>query len=217
MIVPLCFRSRPALEIAGGVRHSSSTMSTAPKFFRTPADFRTWLGKNHTVVDELWVGYYKVATGRPSVTWQQTVDEALCFGWIDGLRKTIDAESYKIRFTPRRKGSVWSAKNIASAEQLIAAGRMRGSGTREFERRTVDKNSHGSSAEQRQKLALSAEYEQRFKKSQAAWNYYQAQAPGYRRKTAHWVMVAKKEETRLRRLGQLIEHSAAQSAIPPLA
>ena len=191
-------------------------MCTAPKFFKTPADFRTWLGKNHTVVDELWVGYYKVATGRPSVIWQQTVDEALCFGWIDGLRKTIDAESYKIRFTPRRKGSVWSAKNIASAEQLIVAGRMHDSGVREFERRTVDENS-GDSSERRERLALSSAYERRFKKNQAAWNYYQAQAPGYRRKTTHWVMVAKKEETRLRRLGQLIEHSAAQCAIPPLA
>jgi uncharacterized protein YdeI (YjbR/CyaY-like superfamily) len=186
------------------------------KFFKTPAAFRGWLEKNHATVDELWVGYYKVATGKPSVTWQETVDEALCFGWIDGLRKTIDEESYKIRFTPRRKGSVWSAKNVASAEQLIAAGRMRPPGVREFEKRTEDKSSIYS-YEQREKLTLSPEYEKHFKKNKAAWKYYRAQAPGYRSKTAHWVMAAKKEETRLRRLGQLIEHSAEQSAIPPLA
>jgi len=204
-----------ALEIAGGVRQSSSTVSTAPRFFKTAAALRKWLEKNHDKLDEQWVGFYKVGTGKASINWQQSVDEALCFGWIDGLRKKVDEEAYKIRFTPRRKRSVWSAKNIASANELIAAGRMRPPGLRAFKERTEDKSGAGSN-EQKEKLALGPEYEKLFKKNRAAWAYYQEQAPWYRRTSARWVMAAKKEETRWRRLGQLIEHSAAQRAIPPL-
>jgi uncharacterized protein YdeI (YjbR/CyaY-like superfamily) len=184
-------------------------------FFATPKDFRTWLKANHGRVDVQWVGYRKVGTGKPSITWQESVDEALCYGWIDGLRHKIDEQAYKIRFTPRREGSVWSAKNIASAEQLIAEGRMRAPGLRAYERRREDKSSIYS-YEQRKDLELAGEYLEEFRKSKAAWRYYRARPPGYRRQTAHWVMSAKKEETRRRRLRQLIECSAEERPIPQL-
>lgn len=191
-------------------------MSDDVLFFATPADFRAWLEANHDTVDVQWVGFWKVATGKPSITWQESVDEALCFGWIDGLRRSIDEQAYKIRFTPRRDGSVWSAKNIASAEELIAAGRMRPPGMRAFEQRTEDKSSIYS-YEQDEDRGLPPAYEKRFRRNRAAWRFYREQPPGYRRLTAHWVMTAKKEETRLRRLEQLIEHSAAEERIPALA
>jgi len=184
-------------------------------FFASPEDFRDWLAGNHDGVDVQWVGYWKVATGKPSITWQESVDEALSFGWIDGLRRSIDDESYKIRFSPRRDGSVWSAKNIASAEKLIAEGRMEAPGLRAFERRQEDKSSIYS-YEQRDKLALSPEFEKLFRRNRAAWKHYQGRPPGYRSKTAHWVMAAKKEETRLRRLRQLIDYSAEEAPIPAM-
>ncbi|MGD8328303.1 MAG: YdeI/OmpD-associated family protein [Acidobacteriota bacterium] len=184
-------------------------------FFARANDFRDWLARNHDRVDVQWVGYWKVATGKPSISWQESVDEALCFGWIDGLRRSIDEASYKIRFTPRRDGSVWSAKNIASAEKLVADGRMKPPGQRAFERRKEDKSSIYS-YERREKLVLSREYEKRFRSNKAAWKHYQGQPPGYRSKTAHWVMVAKREETRLRRLQQLIDYSAEQAPIPAM-
>jgi len=192
-------------------------MSENPKFFKNPAALRRWLEKNHDKVDVQWVGYYKVATKKPSITWDESVDEALCFGWIDGLRRSIDDEAYKIRFTPRRKGSVWSTKNIAAAKRLIADGHMRDPGLRAWEQRTEDKSSiYSYENKKRDKLALSAANEKIFKKNKAAWAFYQAQPPGYRRTTAHWVMAAKKEETRRRRLGQLIEDSARKAPIAAL-
>jgi uncharacterized protein YdeI (YjbR/CyaY-like superfamily) len=185
-------------------------------FFASAEDFRAWLEQNHDAVDVQWVCYWKVSSGKPSVTWEESVDEALCVGWIDGLRRSIDDESYKIRFTPRRDGSVWSSKNIVSAKRLIAAGRMRPAGMLAFERRREDLSSIYS-YEQREKLVLSTKYEKLFKKNRLAWEHYQAQPPGYRSKTAHWVMAAKKEETRRRRLQQLIDHSAEATPIPALA
>jgi len=190
-------------------------MRQAIEFFKTPATLRKWLEKNHDKIDEQWIGFYKVATGKPSITWQESVDEALCFGWIDGLRKTIDDDAYKIRFTPRRPGSVWSAKNIATAEELIAAGRMQPTGLAAFEKRTEDK-SRVHSYEQAEKAGLGTDYEKRFKKNKAAWKYFQARPPGYRRTATAWVVSAKKEETRLRRLDQLIECSGQGRPIPPL-
>ncbi len=190
-------------------------MSDDVVFFETPADFRQWLEEHHDTVDVQWVGFYKVDTGKPSITWQESVDEALCFGWIDGLRKKVDEQAYKIRFTPRRPDSKWSTKNIASVEALIEAGRMRPAGKRAFEKRRRDR-SGTYSYEQRRKAALTTEYEGQFKKNPAAWDFFQRQAPWYRRSAAFWVVSAKKEETRQRRLGTLIADSAAGRTIGPL-
>ena len=189
-------------------------MSETPRFFKTPAAFRAWLEKNHDKLDVQWVGFYKVGTGKPSITWDESVDEALCFGWIDGLRKKVDEEAYKIRFTPRRPNSKWSAKNIASVNRLIAAGRMRQPGLHEFQDRKQGKADY--SCEERKRARLSAAHERQFRKNESAWKFFQEQAPWYRRTAAHWVMSAKKEETRQRRLRRLIDDSAERSTIPPL-
>ena len=179
-----------------------------PHFFATPDDFRAWLQANHATAGELWVGFYKVGTGRPSITWPQSVDEALCFGWIDGVRKRVDDESYVIRFTPRRAGSIWSAVNIRRMGELIAEGRVHPDGLAAFEKRRDDKSAIYA-YEQRKAAELPEEYERRFRENAAAWEFFQSQAPWYRRTTTHWVMSAKKEETREKRLATLIEDSAA--------
>ncbi len=184
-------------------------------FFATPADFRAWLARHHDTDDEQWVGFYKVGSGRPSITWQESVDEALCFGWIDGLRKTVDEQAYKIRFTPRRSDSKWSTKNIASVEELIAAGRMAPAGLRVYENRRADK-SGTYSYEQRNEAELGPQYEEMLRENRVAWDFFRQQAPGYRRTAAFWVISAKKEETRLRRLRTLIADSAAGRTIAPL-
>ncbi len=185
------------------------------EFFAEPSEFRAWLEKHHDTVDEQWVGFYKVGSGRPSITWQESVDEALCFGWIDGLRKKIDEDAYKIRFTPRRPRSKWSAKNIASVEKLTAEGRMRPAGLRAFENGRQD-GSGTYSYEQRKDAELGTEYEQIFRRETRAWAFFNKQAPGYRRTATHWVVSAKKEETRRRRLQTLISDSAAGQKIAPL-
>ena len=185
------------------------------RFFDSPAAFRDWLAEHHDVVDVQWVGYWKVHTGKPSMSWQESVDEALCFGWIDGLRRSIDEEAYKIRFTPRRSGSVWSAKNVASARELIADGRMEPPGQAAFDERVEDKTSIYS-YEQADAPQLSEAYEALFAENDAAWSYYRDKPPGYRKKTAHWVMSAKKEETRRRRLDKLIDYSGRGEPIPEM-
>ncbi|HUP47846.1 MAG TPA: YdeI/OmpD-associated family protein [Thermoanaerobaculia bacterium] len=177
-------------------------------FFETPADFRRWLRKHHRSRSELWVGFHKKGSGRPSITWPGAVDEALCFGWIDGVRKTIDGESYAIRFTPRRGGSTWSSVNTRRARELIRDGRMQPAGLRAFEARDAKKSSLYS-FEQRTEARLGEELEARFRADAAAWSFFQAQPPGYRRTVTWWVMSAKREETRARRLQTLIEDSAA--------
>jgi uncharacterized protein YdeI (YjbR/CyaY-like superfamily) len=196
-------------------RQGNAKMPEDIVFFATAAAFRAWLEKHHATADEQWVGFYKVATGKPSISWQESVDEALCFGWIDGLRKKIDDEAYKIRFTPRRPQSKWSAKNIASVENLVAAGRMRPAGMEAYEKRRDDR-SGTYSYEQRDAAKLTGEYEQRMRENPAAWEFFQRQAPWYRRTAAFWVISAKKEVTRLRRLDTLIAESAAGRAIGPL-
>ncbi len=149
-----------------------------PVSFLTPAAFRSWLARHHADRSELWVGFYKVATGKPSMTWDQSVDEALCFGWIDGVRKGIDPESYKIRFTPRRATSVWSLKNINSVERLIAEGRMMPPGLRAFEERAAERS--GAYALERDEIASFApELERRFRASRTAWRHFTSQPPGY--------------------------------------
>lgn len=183
-------------------------------FFPTPSDFRAWLEVHHASATELWVGFHKKGTGKPSITWPQSVDEALSFGWIDGVRKRVDEESYVIRFSPRRSSSIWSALNIRRARALIEQGRMRASGLEAFEARK-DNRSGVYSFEQRPR-ALDPPYERQFKKNKRAWRFFLAQPQWYRRTSIWWIVSAKKEETRLKRLLTLIEDSANERAIAPL-
>ena len=180
-----------------------------PTFFATPADFRKWLEKNHDTAPELLVGFYKKDSGKPSITWPESVDEALCFGWIDGIRRRIDDESYSIRFTPRRARSIWSNVNTKRVAVLTKEGRMHPAGLAAFKAR--DPNRSGIYAfEQRKKdQQLDAAYEAKLKANKKAWAFFQSQAPYYRRMMSLWVMSAKKEETRLQRLAALIDDSAA--------
>lgn len=187
-----------------------------PTFFATPADFRRWLERHHATAPELLVGFYKKGSGRPSITWPESVEEALCFGWIDGVRRTIDEESYTIRFTPRRPGSNWSRINLEKARELIAAGRMRPAGLRAFERRDPDGDPRAYSYERKDAARLSPEQEARFRAAREAWQFFQSQPPSYRRTATFWVASAKREETRSRRLETLIEDSAAGRRIGPL-
>ena len=177
----------------------------SPVFFPTPSDFRAWLEEHHLSSDELWVGYYKKATGKPSVTWEETVKEALCYGWIDGVRKSRDRETYMIRFTPRKPGSVWSQRNIAYVNELKAEGRMQTAGLAAFAHKDVHQDSGYRAAELASEL--SAEMIKQFQSSPAAWEFFQAQPPGYRRQSTYWVMSAKREETRKRRFATLLRDS----------
>jgi uncharacterized protein YdeI (YjbR/CyaY-like superfamily) len=186
-----------------------------PQFFARPEDFRAWLQANHDSAGELWVGFHKVGTGRPSITWPQSVDEALCFGWIDGVRKRLDDDSYVIRFTPRRKGSIWSAVNIKRMGELIAEGRVHPAGLAAFEKRRDDRSAIYS-YEQRTTAELPDEYQRRFQENAAAWEFFQSRPPGYRRTATWWVISAKKEETREKRLATLIADSAAGRTIAQL-
>ncbi|HEX6400678.1 MAG TPA: YdeI/OmpD-associated family protein [Actinomycetota bacterium] len=183
--------------------------------FETPEAFRRWLEQHHDTETELWVGFHRKATGRPSMTWAESVDEALCFGWIDGKTKRIDEGSFTIRFTPRRKGSVWSQRNVGRVEQLTREARMHPAGVRAFEARREDRSGIYS-YEQRHRAALPRPYERRFRAERKAWAWFEGKAPSYRQAAIRWVMTAKKEETRERRLRQLIEASAAGETIPSL-
>jgi uncharacterized protein YdeI (YjbR/CyaY-like superfamily) len=183
-----------------------------PRFFATPAELRAWLEAHHADEDELVVGYYRKASGRGGITWQESVDEALCFGWIDGIRRRIDEQSYSNRFTPRRKRSNWSAINIERARELIAEGRMTPAGLAAFEARS-DERSAIYSYEQRRNAAFDAEQERRLRDSPAAWEWFQARPPSFRRTAIDWVTSAKRPETRERRLAMLIE--AAAEGRPP--
>ncbi len=176
-------------------------------FFGTPAEFRKWLAKNHGSATELWVGFYKRDSGKPSITWPESVDEALCVGWIDGIRKNLDEISYTIRFTRRKNGSIWSAVNIKRAGELIELRRMKAAGVEAFEKRREDRSRRYSYEQQGAKLG--GEYEERLKANAVAWEFFRAQPPGYQKVVGWWVMSAKKEETRLRRLEQLIARCAS--------
>jgi uncharacterized protein YdeI (YjbR/CyaY-like superfamily) len=184
-------------------------MTGTPTFFKTPADFRRWLDRHHASKDELWVGFYKKDSGKPSITWPESVDEALCVGWIDGIRKTCGADSYMIRFTPRRARSVWSVVNLGRVKVLTEEGRMRPAGLKAFEAR--QENRSGIYAyEQRRARGdqLEEPYASAMKKHKAAWEFFQSQPASYRKVAGWWVASAKKEETRLKRLQKLIEQSA---------
>jgi uncharacterized protein YdeI (YjbR/CyaY-like superfamily) len=186
-----------------------------PRFFATPAEFRAWLEEHHADESELLVGYYKKTSGRPSITWQESVDEALCFGWIDGVRRSIDGESYSIRFTPRQKRSIWSAVNIKRAHELVELGRMTPAGLAAFQARTDDRSALYS-YEQRRAAKLEPEQEARFRANPTAWTWFERQAPSYRRAAIHWVTSAKRAQTRERRLAALIADSAEGTTVRPL-
>jgi uncharacterized protein YdeI (YjbR/CyaY-like superfamily) len=181
-----------------------------PTFFRTPAELRKWFEKNHDKVPELLVGFYKKGSGKPSITWPESVDEALCFGWIDGIRRTIDDESYTIRFTPRRARSIWSAVNVKRVAELTKLGRMQPAGLGAFEARDPKRSGiyayEGQNRKEDQKLG--PEYQAKLETNTKAWAFFQAQAPYYQRIVSRWIMSAKKEETRLKRLAALIDDSA---------
>ena len=177
-------------------------------YFGSPREFRAWLEQHHDSAGEVWLGYWKKHTGKPSLTWSQAVDEALCFGWIDGVVRRVDDERHVQRFTPRKPASNWSAVNIAKVEQLRAAGRMRPGGEAAFALRREDK-SGVYSYEQRHEAALEPDHEARFRANSPAWEYWSAAPRGYRTTATWWVVSAKQPETRERRLGQLIEDSAA--------
>ena len=183
-----------------------------PTFFATPTDFRQWLQEHHQTERELLVGFYKKGSGRPSITWPESVAEALCFGWIDGVRRSIDDESYTIRFTPRKRGSIWSAVNMRLAEELIRDGRMQPAGLAAWQARDPAKSAVYS-FEQKEAAQLAPEMEARFRENAQAWKFWQAQPPGYRKTAAHYVMSAKREDTRARRLQTLIDDSAAGQRI----
>jgi len=184
-----------------------------PRFFATPDEWRAWLEEHHATEDELLVGFHKRGSGRPSLTWPESVDEALCFGWIDGVRRRIDDDSYSIRFTPRRPRSRWSRVNVARVAELTREGRMRPAGRAAFDARTEEGT---YSYEQQREATLDEPRERRLRADPAAWAYFSGQPPSYRRAAVHWVMSAKREETRDRRLEQLVSCSAHGRPVPPL-
>jgi uncharacterized protein YdeI (YjbR/CyaY-like superfamily) len=186
-----------------------------PVFFAAPSDFRAWLERHHDSSKELLVGFYKKGSGKPSITWPESVDEALRYGWIDGVRKRIDDVSYTIRFTPRKPRSVWSTVNIKRVEELNSQGLMQAAGLLAFEKRVEEKSSIYA-YEQKEEAVLGEAYEQQFRANTKAWEYFQAQAPWYKR-TAIWQIVsAKREETRLKRLATLIESCEKGQSVPAL-
>ena len=176
-----------------------------PVFFSKPSEFRKWLEKNHSKEIELQIGYWKVHTGKPSMTWSQSVDEALCFGWIDGVRKGIDEKSYTIRFTPRRPTGIWSRINIKKIEELKKKGLMHPAGIAAFEKRDEEKSS--IYAYEMEMMKLDPAYEKKFKVNKKAWNWFQSQGDYYKKVMIKWVMTAKQEATRESRLKKLIETS----------
>lgn len=173
-----------------------------PLFFKTPIALRNWFSKNHDKSTEQWIGYYKKATKKESITWDESVAEAICFGWIDGLRKSIDDEAYMIRFTPRRPNSFWSLKNMKTIKVLIEKGLMHEAGLAIYAQR--DEKKTGVYAFEQKKIVFSTDYENTFKENKKAWTFFTSQAPSYKRLVTYWVMSAKQEKTRLKRLKQLI-------------
>jgi uncharacterized protein YdeI (YjbR/CyaY-like superfamily) len=187
-----------------------------PLFFPTPADFRVWLEAHHATATELLVGFHKKDSGKPSITWPESVEQALCFGWIDGVRRSLDNAGYTIRFTPRKPTSTWSAINIAKVKELTAAGLMHAAGLKAFEARS-DEKSAIYSYEQRHAAQFDPALERRFRANAKAWDFFEQQPPGYRKLSTYWVMSAKQEQTRARRLGRLIADSAQGNRIRELA
>ncbi len=186
-----------------------------PTFFATRRELRAWLDEHHDTATELWVGLYKKSSGRPSVTWSEVVDEALCFGWIDGIRRGIDDKSYMNRLTPRKPNSNWSEVNIRRVQELTKQRRMRAAGLKAFRKRREDKTATYP-YEQRHLAKLNPSQGRRFRSKKQAWEWFQTQPKGYRTTAVYWVMSAKRPETRERRLDTLIEDSAKGRRVPPL-
>jgi uncharacterized protein YdeI (YjbR/CyaY-like superfamily) len=189
--------------------------ATEPIFFATPDEFRAWLAEHHDSAREVLVGYYKASSGRPSITWPQSVDEALCFGWIDGVRRRIDDERYLIRFTPRKPGSTWSAVNVERIKELTELGLMRPAGLNAFQER-VEARTGVYAYEQRDAAALDDAEDREFHANPQAWGFFQACPPSYRKAAIWWVVSAKKPETRRKRLATLIDDSANGRTVKPL-
>ena len=183
-----------------------------PKFFATPAQFRAWLAQNHAKQAELLVGFYKRGTKKPSITWPESVDEALCFGWIDGVRRSLGDEAYTIRFTPRKKTSIWSAVNVARVAALKKAGKMHASGLEAFSHRTEERTGVYS-FERAEAAKLTPAEEKKLRANAKAAKWLDAQAPWYKRAVLHWVTSAKRAETREKRLAVLIADCAAGQRI----
>jgi uncharacterized protein YdeI (YjbR/CyaY-like superfamily) len=190
-------------------------MPPKPTFFSTPTDFRAWLEAHHDKFSELLVGFHKKSSGKPSITWPESVQVALCFGWIDGVRKSLDETSYTIRFTPRRPTSIWSAININLVRKLTKRGLMHPAGLKAFAARD-EKKSAIYSYEQRKNARFTREQEKQFRANKPAWEFFRSLAPWYQRVTTYWVISAKREETKLKRLSALIGHSQNQRRIPGL-
>jgi uncharacterized protein YdeI (YjbR/CyaY-like superfamily) len=184
------------------------------RFFDSAADFRAWLERHHKASSELWVGLHKRSSAKKGITYREALDEALCFGWIDGLTRSIDEARYTIRFTPRKPKSNWSLVNIKRVGELMTAGRMAAAGLEAFERR--DEKKSGYYSYEARSRPLDSAYQRRLKANRKAWSFFQAQAPWYRRTTSYWVMSAKKEETRVRRLAALISCCAKGERVPVL-
>jgi len=184
-------------------------------FFASADDFHAWLEEHHVERDALWVGFWKKATGKPSLTWEESVDVALCFGWIDGIRKSLDDEAYTIRFTPRRSGSVWSNRNMERYAAMLAGGLVARAGAEVYARRIEEKTGIYS-FEQEAPPGLTDAFEARFRDNEAAWADWEQRPPGYRKRATHWVMSAKREETRERRFRAVVEDCEAGRKIKPL-
>jgi len=184
-------------------------------YFAGPAQLRRWLERHGATARELLVGFHKVGTGKPSPTWPEAVDEALCFGWIDGVRRSVDGRRYTVRFTPRTRTSTWSAVNIARARELVRLGRMRPAGQAALEAR-ADERLATHSYEQRRAAALPRAQAARLRADPDAWDFFRSQPPWYRRTAAYWVTSARREETRERRFASLLLCSAAGRRVPPL-
>ena len=183
-----------------------------PTYFKTPAAFRAWLEQNHATKDDLLVGFHKTASGRPSMTWPESVDEALCFGWIDGVRKSVDAERYTIRFTPRKSGSVWSTVNVGKVQVLLESGRMQPAGMAAFERRKEERS--GIYSHEQGSVELPEPYLGVLRGNTAAWQFFQKQPASYRKAASWWIVRAKQEKTRLSRVENLVACSARAERVP---
>src|SRR5260370_11265037 len=188
-------------------------MPLKPTFFQTPDDFRTWLEAHHDKLREQLVGFHKKDSAKPSITWPEAVSVALCFGWIDGVRKSRDETSYTIRFTPRKPTSTWSSINIKLVRKLTKKGLMHPAGLKAFAARSA-KKSGIYSYEQRKSARLTAQQAKQFRVNKTAWEFFRSQAPWYQRVTTYWVISAKREETKLKRLSELIEHSQNRQTLP---
>ena len=192
-----------------------ATSSPDPIFFETPAELRDWLDEHHQTADEVIVGAWKKSTGKPSLTWPQIVEEALCVGWIDSIRRSVPGDGWTIRLTPRRKGSNWSAVNVAKIAELRDAGRLRPAGEAAFAARRADRTAIYS-FEQPGEPSLAPDEEARFRRDQEAWAWFSGKAPSFRQQAIHWVISAKRPETRERRLATLIADSAAGQPVRAL-